>query len=135
VSTANKSLVLLSEIVRRGEAVERDGITPLAGKERLLREIVEIGGRARDGGVPCEDWETHELNWTAYCSDLRRNVVRQLSTLLLQCEQIDDVRPHTIDAGDEMKQIMHWWQNEGGREEFLSELPIEERRALERQEG
>ena len=133
VSHPQNTLPLLSELVRRGEALERDQVTAIAERERLLREIIELGGRARDGGVPRDDWDTHELNWLAYCSDLRRNVVRQLAALLIHCEQIDDARPHTVNAGDEMKQIMSWWQNEGGREEFLAELPIEERRALERQ--
>lgn len=31
----------------------------------------------------------------------------------------------------EIRAILYWWKNEGGREELLSELPIEERNALE----
>jgi hypothetical protein len=100
----------------------------------LLREIVEIGGRARDGGVAREDWETHEFNWIAYCSGLRRHLVRNLAALLIDCERIEDARPRTIDLGEQIKQVMHWWQNEGGREEFLSELPCGDREALEQQQ-
>jgi hypothetical protein len=44
----------------------------------------------------------------------------------LTAEELNKITP-------ELAQQLFWWQSEGGREILLSELPIERRRALEKE--
>src|SRR3982751_6043269 len=122
-----KNFAIWDELMRRGIAVRDDSSTHPRERRRLLTEIVELSNRARDGGVPREDWENHQLNWIAYCASLRRNLVRAFAQALMNCEHDANVDDLSLD----MRQLLYWWQNEGGREELLGELPIDERHALE----
>ena len=118
-----------AELVRRAAAVDNDQSTPADKRWRLLAEIAELGKRARDGGIPREDWENHELNWIVYCAKLRKNLVSALAQAMMQAEKASESEEREM--SEEMRQALYWWQNEGGREEFLGELPIDERRVLE----
>ena len=127
VKRQEKNLALWKELTQRRFLLQSDATTPNEEKRRLLVEIVDLSRRARDGGVPRDDWENHELNWTAYCAGARRRVMRSLAQALIDCE----VHYEPAGLNHEMRKILYWWQCEGGREELLGELPIEERHALE----
>src|SRR5437588_9988049 len=127
MNTKHKNFAIWDELMRRGIVVRDDSSTPPGEKQRLLAEIVELGKRARDGGVPREDLENHQLNWIAYCASLRHNLVRAMAQALINCENDDNLD----DLDLNMRQTLYWWQNEGGKEELLGELTIEERHALE----
>jgi hypothetical protein len=50
---------------------------------------------------------------------------------MLAFEDIQRKEPTHFDNDPKMQQMLHWWCNEGGREEYLGEITLEERRDLE----
>jgi hypothetical protein len=127
-------LELLAEIIRRGQVVNGDNQTPREQRDRLLRELVDLGARASDSGVPREDWESHELNWLAYCATLRSSLMREAAWAIIEFERNARASEIPVKLTDEATKILTWWHFEGGRNQLLSELPIEERHELERAE-
>lgn len=131
MTAEHKNLEVLIEIIRRGLVVEGDRETPWGEKQRLLREIVRLGRQANGGRIPREDWETHELNWIAYISNLRSNLIWAVTMAIIDFERDMRSSDQLVELSDETKKIYMWWYLEGGREQLLGELPLEQRRALE----
>jgi hypothetical protein len=127
----DRKLALMEEIAERSVILQSDHETPIERKQHLLDEIVELGRRAVGGGVPRDDWETHELNWAAYCADLRTNFMREIAWAIIEFERTALTAADRGDLTSESEQVLSWWQFEGGREKLLSELPLEDRQALE----
>jgi hypothetical protein len=131
-----KARAILAVLQCRSFAVQNDSITSEPERHRLCAEITELKKRAICGGVPREDWENHELNWMGYCANLRHNLVRNLAQSLIASEtksKRNDVgsERQTPELTRKMRRILYWWEAEGGKEQLLSQLPIEERRLLE----
>jgi hypothetical protein len=140
MNTEEKILAIREVLRRRSSAVEIDSVTCRRERRRLLTEIGQLKKRARRGGVPREDWENHELNWIGYCAILRNHLVRSLAQSLIRSERKSErndvgLEKHAPELTPKMRHILNWWAAEGGKEKLLSELPIEERSALEARRG
>jgi hypothetical protein len=121
----------LAEVVRRRKHLQEHQSS--VGDEPLLRRQLDELGIA--GGEPDarfnELWEQHEFHWTAHTAELRRFIVRQCAHIMLAFEDIErQDRDHFRDQPDMIK-MLHWWREEGGREEYLGQITLEERRKLE----
>ena len=79
--------------------------------------------------ISADEWEDHELAWQANVARLRQEVVAGSARIMLAFEAMAKHEPNKITP--EIAKELYWWQHEGGREAFLSELPIARRRALE----
>ena len=122
--------------VRRRRGVLRDARGADVGDEALLeRQLAELerdlGG---SGPFPDENWEQHELHWNAHAAELRRSMVRQTAHIVMAFEDMRRKNPVFGVCDPAMEKILSWWMDEGGREEFLGSITIEERRALEEME-
>ena len=103
-------------------------------RELLLGQLDTIERQLRAGGLAQSDWEDHELHWTAHISDLMAQINTRSSHLMLAFQDILRKDPTQFDKKPEMKRKLYWWMHEGGREEQLSKIPIEDRRRLEAME-
>lgn len=81
--------------------------------------------------VTCDEWDDHELAWQAYVARLRSELVFHVSKVMIAIEKMAKREPEKITP--EIAKQLYWWKTDGGRESLLSELPIEQRRALERE--
>ena len=100
--------------------------------QRLLAQLDALERRLIDGDVPTEDWEQFELHFQAHLADLLRQIRRQSAHIMLGFEDMELENPHVFDGDEDMKGLLRWWREEGGREQFLGGIPLEERRELER---
>ena len=100
-------------------------------RELLLGQLDTIERQLRAGGLAQTDWEDHELHWSAHISDLMAEINTGSSHLMLAFQDMHREDPTCFDKDPEMKKRLHWWMHEGGREEQLGKIPIEERRRLE----
>ncbi len=53
---------------------------------------------------------------------------------MLTFEDMERQEPNTFIDDPTVLELLHWWREEGGREEYLGQLTIAERRELEEQE-
>ena len=134
VTGNTQTLELLAELARRAEMVRDDEQTPRERTRPLLGELVELGRRALVGVISHADWEDHELNWAAYCSDLRTNHIRAIASAIIDFEKHAEANDERIELSEATKRVFTWWHLEGGRNILLSELPLEDRQLLERAE-
>lgn len=120
---------LVEVLVARRDALAADESPADAEKRVLLGEIRELI-RALLAGIATRDqWDDHDLNWNVYCAHLSRATNRDLARIMIAMEEADD--HGSIELTFEEKQQLYWWRVEGGREETLGELPLDERQALE----
>ena len=106
--------------------------TPVPAAVPLLAQLDALEVRLLDGEVPVEAWEQFELHFTAYKADLRRALVRQCALNMLAFEDLEEADPLRFANDDEVKKMLYWWRAEGGKEQFLSSITLEERRELEK---
>jgi len=99
---------------------------------RLLAQLDALERRLIDGDVPTEDWEQFELHFQAYLADLMRQIRRQSAHFMLAFEDMELENPRVFDGDEEVQGLLRWWREEGGREQFLGGIPLEERRELEK---
>lgn len=111
------------------QAVEKDEKLRTGGNGRLLAEMANLLDQSDGAEITAEDWENHELAWQAHVAEAREAVVAGLAQIMLAFEAMARHEPEKITP--EIAERLLWWQNEGGRESFLGELPIEVRRRLE----
>lgn len=125
---------LLAEIERRREAL-LDQVTLPIGDEMLLRRQLDGVEQALYAGrLPEEEWEQHQFHWLAHCAEQERSLIRRSSHLMLTFEDMERQEPNTFIDDPTVLELLHWWREEGGREEYLGQLTIAERRELEEQE-
>ena len=80
-----------------------------------------------------ELWDQLEFHWLAHTAELRRSIVRQCAHIMLAFEDIARTDPDHFRDQPDMLKMLHWWRVEGGREEYLSQITLEDRRDLESQ--
>ncbi len=97
----------------------------------LLALLDQMERRLIDGDVPLEDWEQFELQWTAHVADLMREIRRNSAHVMLAFEDMERRHPGIFDNDEKAKKLLHWWREEGGREQFMGGITLEERRELE----
>lgn len=100
-----------------------------AMRGRLLAEIANLLDSAQVRPITPSEWEDHELRWQEHAADLRRALVDSMAHLMLGIEALARAEPGRITA--ELAELLVWWQGENGREQTLSELPLERRKELE----
>ena len=109
-------------------AVTNDAEARTTSNAQLLAEIANLGDQLRAGEVSASAWEDHELSWQAYVARAREAMVATTAKVIMAFEAMAKHEPEKITP--EIAEKLRWWQN-GGREEWLGELPLERRRALE----
>jgi len=125
---------MLAEIERRRESL-LDQVTLPIGDEMLLRRQLDGVEQALYAGrLPEEDWEQHQFHWLAHCAEQERSLIRRSSHLMLTFEDMERHEPNIFIEDATVLELLHWWRDEGGREEYLGQLTIAERRELEEQE-
>lgn len=125
---------MLAEIERRRESL-LDQVTLPIGDEMLLRRQLDGVEQALYAGrLPEEDWEQHQFHWLAHCAEQERSLIRRSSHLMLTFEDMERHEPNIFIEDATVLELLHWWREEGGREEYLGQLTIAERRELEEQE-
>lgn len=99
----------------------------------LMRDELEALERALLAGQPFTDaWETHELSWIARTAQTQGEIVRGAARIMLAFEGFRARNPLYGAGHPELEELFEWWLHQGGREEFLGQLPLEQRRALEK---
>jgi hypothetical protein len=121
--------VLAGRVAKATANVQKNEKARTAAMGRFLAGMANLADRLELGEVPQTDWEDHELAWQSYVSDLRIEVVRLSAKAMLALEAVERDEPGTL-SGDAAEQL-YWWLEEGGREQYLGQLPIEVRRKLE----
>ncbi len=89
--------------------------------ERLLSAAEELSAQ-------------HELHWRAHGAELRRRLVHDLTYIMIAFDTEDTRKPDRYILNPGVLELLHWWREEGGREEYMGELPLQDRRRLEEME-
>lgn len=121
----------LAEIARRRKHLKESKAS--VGDEPLLtRQLDELGMAAGEPDARFDGlWEQHEFHWLAHVAELRRSLVQKCAHVMLAFEDIQRTDPHHFDNQPDMLKMFHWWREEGGREDYLGQITLEERRKLE----
>lgn len=111
------------------------GLDSPVGDEGLLRRQLDgIEQALYAGRIPEDQWEQHQLHWMAHCADQVRILVRRSAELMLVFEDMERKEPEVFSREHAVRELLEWWRSEGGREEYLGQIPLSERQALEEQE-
>jgi hypothetical protein len=122
----------LGELARRRKHLKEHDKTSAGDEELLARQLDELGMAAGEPDVRFNElWEQHEFHWLAHTAELRRSITRQCAHIMLAFEDIERTDPHHFDDQPDMLKMFRWWREEGGREEYLGQITLEERRQLE----
>jgi hypothetical protein len=108
----------------KSSALNSDGVRLLAQLDAMEKQLI-------DGEVPAAEFEQFELHWSAHLADLQREIFCRSAHLMLAFEDMEREDPNHFANDDNAKQLLYWWRNEGGREEFMGSIPLEERKKLE----
>ena len=125
---------MLAEIERRREALIDQVTLPIGDEMLLRRQLDGVEQALYAGRLPEEDWEQHQFHWLAHCAEQERSLIRRSSHLMLTFEDMERHEPNIFIEDATVLELLHWWRDEGGREEYLGQLTIAERRELEEQE-
>lgn len=87
--------------------------------------------RLIDGKVPTEDGEQFQLQWTTRLADMMRSIRRHSAHVMLALEDRELKDPNAFANDVDAKQLLRSWHDEGGREQFMGNITLEERRELE----
>lgn len=99
---------------------------------QMLRELDEIEKAVDEpDAVLTEKWEQHELHWMAYMAEIQRRVAHGVSQVMLAMEDKACQDPAFLEKDPKMQEMLRQWREDGLGEEFLGQLPIAERRAIE----
>lgn len=129
-SREEMSEILRDRAERVMEAVKRDEAVRTGSTGRFLAEMANLLDQLVAGqGIAAAEWQDHELAWQAYVAERREALVAATSRTMLSLEAMARDKPETVTP--DLAKELHWWQEEGGREEWLGQLPLETRRALE----
>lgn len=125
----------LTEVRRRQQALEDAKSSPVGDEDLLLEQLAEVA-EALQGGKPFprEVWEDHELHWAAHCAELLRSIRVQSAHIAMAMADARRVDPAFMAGDARVDGVLHWWQEQGGREEMLGSITLEERRGLEKME-
>lgn len=130
----NPNAKMLAEVERRREALLEQSALPVGDEALLSRQLDGVEQALYAGHLPGEEWDQHQLHWLAHCADQQRSLIRRSSHLLLTFEDMERHEPDIFIQDATVLELLHWWREEGGREEYLGQLTIKERRELEEQE-
>ena len=122
---------MLAEVERRREALRQDKGAALGDETVLHRQLDSLKQALCAGLLPKAEWEQHEMHWLAHGAELRRSVVRRSAHFMLAFEDIDRREPNRFIDNAAVLELLHWWREEGGREDYLGQITLEERRELE----
>ncbi len=125
---------MLTEVERRREELLAGDTLPVGDEGLLRRQLDGVEQALYAGRIPREPWEQHQLHWLAHCAEKERSLVRRGAHLMLTLEDIERHEPDAFVQDVTVLELLHWWREEGGREEYLGQITIEERRELEEQE-
>jgi hypothetical protein len=128
MTTPMSQTEMMEALAARAQKILSDESARDRDSGRILAEIANLLDKGQAEEISAEEWEDHELAWQANVARLRAEVVAGSAKIMLAFESMARHAPGQITPV--IAQQLHWWQN-GGRESFLSELPIERRRALE----
>lgn len=108
--------------------------SPVGDEGLLRRQLDGIEQALYAGRLPADLWEQHQLHWVAHCADQIRVLVRRSAELMLVFEDMERQEPDVFARELAMRDLLEWWRKEGGREEYLGQIPLVERQELEEQE-
>ena len=130
----DRSEQLLVEVTLRREALRKD-TDSLVGDEALLqRQLDWVEQMIYAGRCPEAEWEEHQLHWLAHQAEVERALVCRSARLMLALEDMERQDPDVFIYDATVLELLHWWREEGGREDYLGQITIRERRDLEEQE-
>lgn len=126
-----KKNTMLEEIERRKVHLLEQADSAVGDEPMLVAQLSSLEYAVRTGKRPKAEWEQHELHWIAHTAEVNRSAIRQTAQAMLAFEDLLRREPESVVTDPELQRILHWWREENGREEFLGQITIEERRALE----
>ncbi len=106
-------------------------IGPVDGEDAMREELLAVEQSLAAGTLTAEAWEQYQLHWQAYIGEFKRTNYRLGAHMMLAFEFERRTNPEKIARNPEAIRLLHWWLDEGGREDYLGKLPIADRRALE----
>lgn len=125
---------MLAEVERRREVLLAGDTLPVGDESLLRRQLDGVEQALYAGRIPKDAWEQHQIHWLAHCAERERNLICRGAHLMLTFEDIERHEPDAFVHDVTVLQLLHWWREEGGRENYLGQITIEERRELEEQE-
>jgi len=121
----------LAEVARRRQHL-KEHKTSVGDEPLLARQLTGLGMAAGEPDAKFNElWEQHEFHWLAHIAEMRRSLVRQCAHIMLAFEDIERKDAGHFKDQPDMIKMLHWWREEGGREEYLGQITLEERRDLE----
>ena len=120
---------MLAAVIEHRERLKAS--PPAADRDELLGQLEGIECRLIDGETPTDDWEQFQLQWAARLADLRRSIQRRSAHVMLAFEDMERQDPSVFARDENAKKLLRWWRDEGGREQFMGSITLEERRELE----
>ena len=130
----NAKAAMLAEVERRRESLLAPDTLPVGDECLLRRQLDGLEQALYAGRIPRDAWEQHQFHWMAHCAERERSLIRRGAHLMLTLEDIERHEPEAFIRDTTVMGLLHWWREEGGREEYLGQITIEERRELEEQE-
>lgn len=121
---------MLAAVIDHRERLKQ-GSGTVAGDPALLAQLDALERKLIDGDVPVADWEQFELHFSARQADLMRDIKRQSAHIMLAFEDMERENPDAFANDEKTKELLRWWRDEGGREEFIGSITLAERRELE----
>jgi hypothetical protein len=126
---------LLAEVRRRRRVLRGHDGTKVGDEDLLTRQLQELEQLlAKPGRIARAEWEEHQLHWGAHCAELQRSIICRGAHIAMVFEDMQRTQPDCFDNDPYVQRLMNWWLNKGGREDFLSQITIGERRELEEME-
>ena len=126
----NPNAKMLAEVERRREALLEQAALPVGDEALLSRQLDGVEQALYAGHFPDEEWDQHQLHWLAHCADQQRSLIRRSSHLLLTFEDMERHEPDIFIQDATVLELLHWWREEGGREEYLGQLTIKDRKSV-----
>ena len=120
---------MLAAVVDYRERLKSSPLDPDGA--RLLAQLYAMEKQLIDEEVPVEEFEQFELSWSAHLADSMREIFRQCAHLMLAFEDIEREDPNHFAYDEHVTLLLDWWRNEGGREDFMGSITLEERKKLE----
>ncbi len=122
---------MLAAVEQRRAALLPKGEMPVGDEDLLRRQLNGIEQALYAGELPDEQWEQHQMHWLAHCADQVRGLIRRSAELMLVFEDMERQEPEVFAKEQSVRELLHWWRDDGGREEYLGQIPLTERQELE----
>lgn len=133
-TTMDRREQLLAEVSLRREVLRKEVDSPVGDEALLRRQLDWVEQVIYAGRCPDAEWDEHQLHWMAHQAEVERALICRSARLMLALEDMERQDADVFIYDATVLELLHWWREEGGRNDYLGQITISERRELEEQE-